>query len=72
MNNIRIAKQLVSLARELVGAKPGIGTPSTKEMEQTIVEIMVDNGMSEKEAEGIVDDMSTREMKKYLEDARDN
>jgi len=43
---------------------------STRDMEKTIIEIMIDNGHSRKEAEDTVNSMSTRDMELYL--ARNN
>jgi len=48
---------------------PAIKDMSTKNMERTIFEIMTDNGMSEKNAETNISNMSTKDMENYIADS---
>ena len=56
--------------------KTGLGTflpsESVKSMERTIFQIMTDNGMSEDDADKTINNMSVKDMERYLEDARSN
>jgi hypothetical protein len=45
---------------------------SRADMKTTIIDIMIDSGMSEEDAENTILSMSTDDMEQYLEDVRED
>ena len=53
-------------------SNPAIKTMSTKDMERTVIDILIDNGMSTDQATKTAMNMSTRDMQNYLETSQTN